>query len=359
MLGIDTKEENLRNTAREQSGDVRKLQVTGGSTYIVSLPKKWVVQNQLKKGSSIKLREEEGGVLSIFSSDSLKVQKADEAFIKVSASDNPDAVIRKIVSAYLVGYNMIHIHVERQQQLSSKQRDKIRNFARQLLVGTEILTDTPAELTLQVLLSYPELSIQSALRRMCIITSSMHKDAILSLRDLDKQLARSVIDTDDEVDRFNLYVIRQLKMAIQNPRIIKEIGLTNARDCFGYRLVTKSVERTADHAVNIAENVLLLEEPVDKTSLKYVEEMSTLAISMFETAIESLFRLDFNLAESVIQKTRDATTLVKEAVLSSRATPIEEIANVRLMVESLKRTAEYASDIAEIVLNLTVESVIS
>jgi phosphate uptake regulator len=343
----------------EQSGDVRKLQVTGGSTYIVSLPKRWVVQNQLKKGSSIKLQEEEGGVLSILPSDSFKVQKTDEAFIKVSASDNPDTVIRKVVSAYLVGYNMIHIQVEKQQQLSSKLRDKIRNFARQLLVGTELLTDTPAELTLQVLLSYPELSIQSALRRMCIITSSMHKDAILSLKDLDKQLARSVIDTDDEVDRFNLYIIRQLKTAIENPRIIKEIGLTNARDCLGYRLITKSVERTADHAVNIAENVLLLKEPVDKASLKKVEEISALAVSMFETAIESLFRLDFNLAESVIQRTKDVGSLVKEALLSSQKTPVEEIANLRLVTESLKRTAEYASDIAEIVLNLTVESVIS
>jgi len=348
----------LTNTSRERSGDVRKLQVTGGSTYIVSLPKRWVVQNQLKKGSSIKLQEEEGGVLSILPSDSFKVQKTDEAFIKVSVSDNPDAVIRKVVSAYLVGYNMIHIRVEKQQQLSSKLRDKIRNFARQLLVGTELLTDTPAELTLQVLLSYPELSIQSALRRMCIITSSMHKDAILSLKDLDKQLARSVIDTDDEVDRFNLYVTRQLKTAIQNPRIIKEIGLTNARDCLGYRLVTKSVERTADHAANIAENVLLLKEPVDKASLKKVEEISALAISMFETAIESLFRLDFNLAESVIQRTKDVGSLVKEALLSSQKTPVEEIANLRLVTESLKRTAEYASDISEIVLNLTVESVI-
>jgi phosphate uptake regulator len=351
-------EKKLTNTPRERSGDVRKLQITGGSTYIVSLPKRWVVQNQLKKGSSIKLQEEEGGVLSILPSDSFKVQKTDEAFIKVSASDNPDAVIRKVVSAYLVGYNMIHIQVEKQQQLSSKLRDKIRNFARQLLVGTELLTDTPAELTLQVLLSYPELSIQSALRRMCIITSSMHKDAILSLKDLDKQLARSVIDTDDEVDRFNLYVTRQLKTAIQNPRIIKEIGLANARDCLGYRLITKSVERTADHAVNIAENVLLLKEPVDKASLKKVEEISALAVSMFETAIESLFRLDFNLAESVIQRTKDVGSLVKEALLSSRKTPIEEIANLRLVTESLKRTAEYASDISEIVLNLTVESII-
>jgi phosphate uptake regulator len=242
--------------------------------------------------------------------------------------------------------------------MTSRQRNTAKDFARRLLVGTEIVTDTPTELTLQVLLSYPELSIQSALRRMCIITSSMHKDAMAALKDFDSQLAKSVVQTDDEVDRFNLYVVRQLKTAVQNPRIIKEIGLKTERDCLGYRLVTKSVERAADHAASIAENVLLLKKPVDEEIQKSLDEMSTLAVSMFETAIESLFRLDFNLAESVIQKTKEVNFTMKEALLSSKRIEVEDIANVRLMIESLKRTAEYASDIAEIVLNLTVESVI-
>ncbi len=333
--------------------------MTGGSTYIVSLPKKWVTRNQLRKGSSLLLFEEEDGSLSVSSPSELtREERPDEALIKVSANDNPNTIVRKAVSTYLVGYNMIHLKAREHQQMTARQRNTAKDFARRLLVGTEIVADTPTELILQVLLSYPELSIQSALRRMCIIASSMHKDAMTALKDLDSQLARSVVATDDEVDRFNLYIIRQLKTAIQNPRIIKEIGLKNARDCLGYRLVTKSVERTADHAANIAENVLLLKKPIDREILKNLEEMSTLAISMFETAIESLFRLDFNLAESVIQKTKDITFTMKEALLSSKRIGIEEIANLRLVIESLRRTAEYASDIAEIVLNLTVESII-
>ena len=45
--------------------EARKVQFTGGSTYIISLPKKWIFQNQIRKGSFIKLREEEGGLLTI------------------------------------------------------------------------------------------------------------------------------------------------------------------------------------------------------------------------------------------------------------------------------------------------------
>jgi phosphate uptake regulator len=213
--------------------ETRKLQFTGGSTFIVSLPKRWIDQNQLKKGSVIKLREEESGLLSIIPSKLSVQQTQEEAIIKVDPKDPPDAIIRKTVSSYLVGYNMIRIKADKQNQLSTKQRRELKNFSRHMLVGTEIVTDTPEELTLQVLLSYPELSVQSALRRMSIITASMQKDAITALKESDPQHAKEVLTTDNEVDRFNLYIVRQLKTAIQNPRIIKEIGLQNARDCLG------------------------------------------------------------------------------------------------------------------------------
>lgn len=342
----------------KQVEEMRKLQVTGGSTYIISLPKKWIKQNQLKKGSVITILGEDNGTLSIIPSDIAMQQKPDEAFIKVSSKENSSAIIRKIISTYLIGYNIINVKAEKQQQLSSKQRNEIKDFVRHMLVGTEIVTDTPSELTLQVLLSYPELSVQSALRRMCIITSSMHKDATTALKKLDNQTAKSIITTDNEVDRFNLYIVRQLKTAIENQRVIKEIGLTSARDCLGYRLVTKSVERTADHAVKIAENVLMMKRRLDNKIIEKIEKMSTISVSMFETAMESLFKKDFNLAESMIEKIKDIISLEKELIADFQKNPSEESANLRLIVESIRRTAEYASDIAEIVLNLTITSMI-
>jgi phosphate uptake regulator len=338
--------------------ETRKLQVTGGSTYIISLPKRWITQNQLGKGSVITIRGEDGGALSIIPSDATAKQESDEAVIRVSPKEISSSIIRKTVSTYLVGYNLINIRADKQQQLSPKQRNDIKEFVRRMLVGTEIVIDAPSELKLQVLLSYPELSVQSALRRMCIITSSMHKDAITALKELDYQTAKGIIATDNEVDRFNLYIVRQLKTAIQNPRIIKEIGLANARDCLGYRLVTKSVERTADHAANIAENVLLIKKRLNAETLERVEKMSAISVSMFETAIEALFKQDFNLAESVVEKIKDVVSLEKEVITSFQKTESEESTNLRLIIESIRRTAEYASDVAEIVLNLTITSII-
>ncbi len=78
---------------------------------------------------------------------------------------------------------------------------------------------------------------------------------------------------------------------------------------------------------------------------------------MFETAMESLFRKDYNSAEKIMESIKKVITFEKEAVKSSQ-TDIEDGANLRLIIESVRRTAEYACDIAEIVLNLTVDSIL-
>jgi phosphate uptake regulator len=153
--------------------------------------------------------------------------------------------------------------------------------------------------------------------------------------------------------------VRLLKLAVSNPRIVKEIGLNNQKDCLGYRLIAKAVERTADHATKIAENTLQLKDLVNDDLLQKMDQLSSLANSMFESSMDALFRHDFNLAESVIEKISQVHKLEKETVLNLQNAKIEEIVNLRLVIESIRRTAEYASDISEVVLNLNVESVLS
>ena len=348
----------MSKESENSNEEQRKLQVTGGSTFILSLPKDWAIRNELKRGSSMVVREEDDGSLSISPSKFTKKEKQDEAFIKASINDNPDAIMRTAISAYLDGYNILHIRAQGQKTLSSKARNHLKNFARHYLVGTEIVIDTPTELTLQVLLNYPELTVQNALSRMSIIASSMHKEAITALKKLDYSAAKSVIETDREVNRFGLYIVRLLKLAVSNPKIVKEIGLNTQKDCLGYRLIGKAVERTADHATKIAESTLLLKDPISEEIIAKVDQLSTAANSMFESSMDALFRHDFNLAESVIEKLSQVHKLEKETVICLHSAKMEEIANLRLVIESVRRTAEYASDISEVVLNLNVESVL-
>jgi phosphate uptake regulator len=101
-----------------------------------------------------------------------------------------------------------------------------------------------------------------------------------------------------------------------------------------------------------------LNKQLNMEFLNAIKEMNEMAISSFETAIESLFRRDYNLADSVIAIANKIVELEKKVILSSNATNIEEATNIRLVIESVRRIAEYSMDIAEVVLNMTVESII-
>ena len=350
---------SMSNASSKKIGENRKIQMTGGSTYIISLPKKWAEMNQFRKGEEVFVREEDDGSLLIAPSKLEKKEEKEEAFIRVSSNENQNAVMRKVISAYLIGHDILHIRAQGPQPLAAGLRNFLKNFARGYLVGTEIVIDSPTDLILQVLLNYQELSVESALRRMAIIAASMHKEAVGCLKNLEYSSAKAVVETDREVNRFSLYIVRLLKLAVSNTRIVKEIGLNNPRECLGYTLIVKSVERTADHATKIAENLLFMKNPLNLELLERINKLSSLAISMFESAVEAVFRHDYNLAESVIEKVTQIHQLEKDVVLSSHAVNIEDIPNIRLLIESIRRTAEYASDISEVVLNLNVESVLT
>ncbi len=167
---------------------------------------------------------------------------------------------------------------------------------------------------------------------------------------------------DSEVDRFSLYIIRQIKAAVQDERIIQEIGLTTGRDCLGYRLITKIVERTADHAVEIAKHIETLKTPLEPSLFRQIEAMSASAISVFNEAIDALFKLDFNLANKIVRKAKQVALLEEEVVKSimkrADSEEISDVSNLNLIIESIRRAAEYASDIAEVILNLTIDQVV-
>jgi phosphate uptake regulator len=342
----------MATTTRE---NVRLVQVTGKSTYIVSLPKKWIDQVGLKRGEAVTIVQQNDKSLLVVPKSVKPPEKPVEETIATSSRENPNSLIRRIVSLYLIGYNTIKI-LTNEERIAPDQREMVKEFVRKKLVGTEIIADSRREMTLQILLSYPQLSVNDALRRMYVIASSMHRDAMTALVEKNDNLAKEVIQTDDEVDRFNFYIIRQLKAAVGDERIVREIGLTNPRDCLGYRLIAKSIERIADHAVSIARNILRINSPLDESMCKGFREFSTFAITGFDDAVKSLFTKDYPLADDVIERKRKIETMEREETAEILAAELDagSISSLRLIVDSIRRTIEYASDIAEVVLNLTI-----
>jgi phosphate uptake regulator len=339
----------------EPETEVRKLQETGRASFIVSVPKRWVQDLSLRKGSLIRVSAQQDGSLLLIAGQSAAKQRSSEASIQVEADQDPGSLARKLIALYMIGLNSVVLK-SKDARMSPQIRDAVRELVRRKLVGTEIVSESSSEMVLQVLLSYPELSAESTLRRMVTIADQMHRDSITALCEGKHDLAAQVLKSDDEVDRFSFYIVRLLKQAVEHPQLLREIGLNSPRDCLGYRLIAKSVERVADHSSLIAEHATKLQEALTPKLAARIKELSEFSSLLFQEASQALFRSDYLMADSVLARQDQAEKLEAEIErqIYRQSLPPEDISALRLVLESLRRIGEYATDIAEIVLNLTV-----
>ena len=311
----------------------------------------------LKAGDQVTLVRELDNSLSIVPIVAGLPESLNEVIAVVLPSESSNTLKRKVVSMYLAGYNIIHLKLK-SGRMHPALRDAVREVVRRNLVGTEMISDASDNITLQVLLSVPELSVNTAIRRMYLIASSMHKDAMSALTELNHELAKEVIKSDDEVDRFSLYVSRNLVMAMQNGRVLREMGLKNPSDCLSYRVAAKSIERVADHACGIADKAIKLKDKIPKESLQKIEKMSHLALTVLGDSVEALLRRDYQLADKTVDNAENIRTLEDDVMTAIEKDRVHDAANIKLAIENIRRTAEYASDIAEAAMDETIDEVI-
>jgi phosphate transport system protein len=106
----------------------------------------------------------------------------------------------------------------------------------------ELLTDPPPPL--------------NDLSNMSDIVLAMVHDALRAFQKEDAQAAEAVMKVDDEVDAFNARIFREL---LEHPAADPAIRA----QCMSLILVARSLERIADHATNICEEVFYLVEGAD------------------------------------------------------------------------------------------------
>ena len=102
----------------------------------------------------------------------------------------------------------------------------------------------------------PQLKPYIDLPRMDTLSLEMLRDSITALINRETDKARAVIPRDNEVDQLNRQLHRELSsFMVERPTTITR--------CLHLMVISKSLERIADHATNIAEEVVYLYEAKD------------------------------------------------------------------------------------------------
>jgi phosphate transport system protein len=120
-------------------------------------------------------------------------------------------------------------------------------------VGDEAVTISRRAIELN---AEPQLKPYVDLPRMATMSLEMLRDAITAFVNREPERARAVVPRDSDVDDLN----RQLHRELASYMVERPTTITR---CLRLMVISKSLERVADHATNIAEEVVYLYEAKD------------------------------------------------------------------------------------------------
>ncbi|HEC76287.1 MAG TPA: phosphate uptake regulator PhoU [Thermoplasmatales archaeon] len=327
--------------------EIRKVQVTGGSSYVISLPKTWVKTLNIKKNDPLGLIIQPNGTLLI----TKKVdEEQGERIIEINADtvDTPTYLFRCLIGAYIAGYTIIKI--KSRGVMSPFVRKVTRKFT-QATIGQEVVEETDNSITIKDLLNPVEMPFDKSIRRMHLIVKNMHKDAVRILKNRDKTLAEDILSRDNDVDRLHWLIARQHNMVSINVNLARKMGITTEKAA-NYFLISRIIERVGDHAVRIAKNTLnFIDEKVDKKIIDTIESASNLALEIFDKSIESFAERDINSANKNIDSLTKLVSLCEKINTLTLQQKSAVAISIGYIAESIRRTGEYATDISECVIN--------
>jgi len=335
------------NQKRGINIETRKVQQTGGSTYIVSLPKQWAEKVGIETGMRVSLQAQPDGKLlidPILEKREIKTKRIDVTGCEVKALE------RDIIAAYLHGYDRIELSSER---ILAEQKQTIRKVCYKL-IGPEIIEESTNCVVIQDLLNPNELPIKKGVQRIFLIAGSMQKDAVRALKTIDYDLALDVSQRDDEVDRLYLLISKQFRSILRGGRML-DSAETNIEEYHEFRMAANQLERIADHAQKIANVASKLQRPVSNEVLEKIEKLNNAYIELVRQSIEALFDADTSLANQVIDSVDNMRACVEELHASILKLESHEIMiSLGIVVDSLSRIGDLSSNIAEIAINTAI-----
>jgi phosphate transport system protein len=106
------------------------------------------------------------------------------------------------------------------------------------------------------LLEAPPLAPPLPVEEMSQLVENMVDRCMTAFTNRDDTLARTVLTSDDQVDSIRNEIYDDLSQRMENQQLTVRHGL-------GYMFVARNLERIADHATNIAEDVIFLVKGID------------------------------------------------------------------------------------------------
>ncbi len=179
--------------------------------------------------------------------------------------------------------------------------------------------------------------------------------AMRSLTERDSDLARQVIEDDKIVNRMELE-IDQMSIGIL---ALQQPAAYDLRFVISVAKITPVLERIADHAANIAEAAIVLNNEPEVRNYVDFPKMAEIAGEMLQAALDAFTAEDADLSRQVIKRDKEIDRIYDKVFAELIEMMIENpevttgAAHLLFVAKHLERIGDYIKDICELNVYLT------
>jgi phosphate uptake regulator len=327
--------------------ETRKLQRIGGNTLYVSLPKRWTISMQLKKGDKVTLTPQPDDSMSIY--PTARKERPRDIILEISANDPRQSLKRGITAAYVDGFDIIKLKAE--ERLTEKQQDIIRDIVDHLF-GLELIEVTGNTITIQCLLKQT-LPIEKTIQRIHNVTLSMFSETVSALKEQDIKLAKGLARRMHDIKRLSLVTNRLLRSLILFPSSSGQQKVSLI-DCVDYLRILHITAEIADNVSKISESVTVLsQQALPESILEPLWKTCIPIQDLYDQSIRALLSKDIRLANHILDSKLTLENLWKLCIEADEKSEISSLALslTYLLIDNLKQIHQYTGEIAEIAID--------
>lgn len=262
----------------------RKVQLVGGTTLSVTLPKKWASSVGLRMGDSVDLDPQFDGALLVrpcrppgavqLNARRLNAEKLTAAQVE-----------GRLVAYYLGGADAIEVYAD--SALDPSVVHAVESIPRRL-TGLEIVDQNAQRILLQDLLDPSEVNVARALQRLYGLASGIHRDVLAALSHGDPGRLDDVEARHHDLERLSSVATRQLRLVVRG-RLPTPEGGREAHDTLTFASGIGLIQRLGLYGTRLAGAArLVLKRPVDPRVIPGLVEVGTRSIGLCDLAARSL-----------------------------------------------------------------------
>lgn len=323
----------------------RKLVRWGSSnTLIISLPREWTKRNQLTCDQEISVMENPDGSLLLLPPTIASEQSVLTANIDSQKYPTKEFLDQIIQTKYLSGHDVIVITSK--QAFTQKRYQEITEITQNLL-GFEIISKTPNQITLQDVMSIQQTNLTLLIRIISRTTLELLENLIQALQENNITLAEAIIQSRDNIYKYHMRIIRQLRKALQYPALLTQMELT-AQDTLDYTAYVTTINDVAENIETMSRAILKQPHPPKNEHHQATIELLKQTLQLMQQATGAFL---FHKVQDAVD-TLNTITKIKEKkreteIQIDKVTNVPGIITLQIILDATEKIAEAARPIAQ------------